>query len=178
MLIYMLLYSIYLCFLRTAYATMLRKHLRKAHNSNRLTNTTENLTTESAEPLKGVTMSPCTPLMSVPYSTSPACQSSPPRPSPPPRPSSPPRAMSPRRSYNPVDYSKDVKLFACQMCTMKFVKLINLYKHLHIQHAGSDITRVSKLIGLGQDTSLFMTPWVLTAMYPGQGPWEVVHSQV
>ncbi|XP_067675151.1 uncharacterized protein [Haliotis asinina] len=33
-----------------------------------------------------------------------------------------------------TDYSTKDKIFACKHCTMKFSKLINLYKHLHTQH--------------------------------------------
>ncbi|XP_071114164.1 uncharacterized protein [Haliotis cracherodii] len=33
-----------------------------------------------------------------------------------------------------TDYSTKDKIFACNHCTMKFSKLINLYKHLHTQH--------------------------------------------
>ena len=32
------------------------------------------------------------------------------------------------------DYSSHEKIFACNHCSMKFSKLINLYKHLHTQH--------------------------------------------
>ena len=32
------------------------------------------------------------------------------------------------------DYSSQEKIFACNHCSMKFSKLINLYKHLHGQH--------------------------------------------
>ena len=39
-----------------------------------------------------------------------------------------------KKKYEPVDYSGKEKLFTCNHCTMKFVKLINLYKHLRIQH--------------------------------------------
>ncbi|XP_060085108.1 uncharacterized protein LOC132564471 isoform X2 [Ylistrum balloti] len=33
-----------------------------------------------------------------------------------------------------TDYSSQEKIFACNHCTMKFAKLLNLYKHLHAQH--------------------------------------------
>ncbi|KAK7491354.1 hypothetical protein BaRGS_00017455 [Batillaria attramentaria] len=33
-----------------------------------------------------------------------------------------------------ADYTSEEKIFACNHCTMKFAKLINLYKHLHTQH--------------------------------------------
>lgn len=32
------------------------------------------------------------------------------------------------------DYSSQEKIFACNHCSMKFSKLLNLYKHLHAQH--------------------------------------------
>ena len=32
------------------------------------------------------------------------------------------------------DYSSQEKIFACNHCSMKFAKLLNLYKHLHAQH--------------------------------------------
>ena len=32
-----------------------------------------------------------------------------------------------------ADYTSEEKIFACNHCTMKFSKLINLYKHLHTQ---------------------------------------------
>lgn len=35
---------------------------------------------------------------------------------------------------NKADYSSQEKIFACNHCSMKFAKLINLYKHLHSQH--------------------------------------------
>ncbi|KAL3882453.1 hypothetical protein ACJMK2_028791 [Sinanodonta woodiana] len=36
--------------------------------------------------------------------------------------------------FDKADYSSTDKIFACNHCTMKFVKLINLYKHLYTQH--------------------------------------------
>ncbi|XP_069138953.1 uncharacterized protein [Argopecten irradians] len=33
-----------------------------------------------------------------------------------------------------TDYSSQEKIFACNHCSMKFAKLLNLYKHLHAQH--------------------------------------------
>ncbi|CAL1534477.1 unnamed protein product, partial [Lymnaea stagnalis] len=33
-----------------------------------------------------------------------------------------------------ADFSSGDKIFACNHCTMRFAKLINLYKHLHTQH--------------------------------------------
>ncbi|KAK6170765.1 hypothetical protein SNE40_019077 [Patella caerulea] len=39
-------------------------------------------------------------------------------------------------SNEKADYSSEEKIFACNHCTMKFSKLINLYKHLHTQHRG------------------------------------------
>ena len=57
-----------------------------------------------------------------------------------------PRAMSPRRYYKPADYSSKIKRFGCQLCTMRFSILINLYKHLHLQHPRSTITRVSIIL--------------------------------
>ncbi|XP_025097733.1 zinc finger and BTB domain-containing protein 11-like isoform X2 [Pomacea canaliculata] len=39
-----------------------------------------------------------------------------------------------QRPLDKADYSSDEKIFACNHCTMKFAKLINLYKHLHTQH--------------------------------------------
>ena len=39
-----------------------------------------------------------------------------------------------RRKYTPSDYSQKEKVFSCTHCTMKFAKLINLYKHLQVQH--------------------------------------------
>ena len=39
-----------------------------------------------------------------------------------------------KKKYEPSDFTSKEKLFACNHCTMKFAKLINLYKHLHGQH--------------------------------------------
>lgn len=38
------------------------------------------------------------------------------------------------KKYDKADFSSRDKIFACNHCTMKFAKLINLYKHLHTQH--------------------------------------------
>ncbi|XP_067946169.1 uncharacterized protein [Watersipora subatra] len=37
--------------------------------------------------------------------------------------------------YQPPDYSEKPKSFACTHCTMRFVRLLSLYKHLHTQHS-------------------------------------------
>ncbi|XP_059179149.1 uncharacterized protein LOC131958249 [Physella acuta] len=37
-------------------------------------------------------------------------------------------------SKEKADFSSGDKIFACNHCTMRFAKLINLYKHLHTQH--------------------------------------------
>ena len=39
-----------------------------------------------------------------------------------------------RRKRNKSDFCTQEKHFACNFCTMKFTKLINLHKHVHIQH--------------------------------------------
>lgn len=39
------------------------------------------------------------------------------------------------KKYDPPDFTDKQKVFGCLHCTMKFCKLINLYKHLHAQHA-------------------------------------------
>lgn len=38
------------------------------------------------------------------------------------------------KQHDKSDYSSQEKIFACNHCSMKFSKLINLYKHLHGQH--------------------------------------------
>ncbi|XP_052810655.1 uncharacterized protein LOC128238602 [Mya arenaria] len=46
-------------------------------------------------------------------------------------------AKSPDQSFGPFehsDYSSQEKIFACNYCSMKFSRLINLYKHLYAQH--------------------------------------------
>ncbi len=40
----------------------------------------------------------------------------------------------PRKKLQTVSYDNQEKVFACNFCSMKFLKLINLYKHVHIQH--------------------------------------------
>lgn len=41
---------------------------------------------------------------------------------------------SEKKADQSSDYSSQEKIFACNHCSMKFAKLINLYKHLHAQH--------------------------------------------
>ena len=36
--------------------------------------------------------------------------------------------------FDQADYSSNDRIFACNHCTMRFAKLINLYKHLYSQH--------------------------------------------
>ena len=51
-----------------------------------------------------------------------------------------------RKKYEPADFSTREKVFSCIHCTMKFAKLINLYKHLAVQHkvgsAGSTVDAI------------------------------------
>ena len=37
------------------------------------------------------------------------------------------------KAVEKADYTSEEKIFACNHCSMKFSKLINLYKHLHTQ---------------------------------------------
>ena len=46
----------------------------------------------------------------------------------------PTRKAATRKKYEPADFSSREKVFSCIHCTMKFAKLINLYKHLSVQH--------------------------------------------
>lgn len=39
-----------------------------------------------------------------------------------------------RNPFEQADYSSTDRIFACNHCTMRFAKLINLYKHLYSQH--------------------------------------------
>ncbi len=39
-----------------------------------------------------------------------------------------------KKKYLPADFSSREKVFSCAHCTMRFAKLINLYKHLKVQH--------------------------------------------
>jgi hypothetical protein len=40
-----------------------------------------------------------------------------------------------KKKYAKADFTNLPKIFNCQYCTMRFSKLINLYKHIHGQHA-------------------------------------------
>lgn len=45
-----------------------------------------------------------------------------------------PGVFGSKKKYKPADFSNREKVFFCIHCTMKFAKLINLYKHLAVQH--------------------------------------------
>ncbi|XP_064629086.1 uncharacterized protein LOC135488411 [Lineus longissimus] len=46
-----------------------------------------------------------------------------------------PRTVYKKKKYAKSDFSTVPKIFNCEYCTMRFAKLLNLYKHVHGQHA-------------------------------------------
>ena len=44
----------------------------------------------------------------------------------------------PKRRTPLTDFCNKEKLFACNFCTMSFAKLINLYKHIRVQHGNTE----------------------------------------
>ena len=61
-----------------------------------------------------------------------------------------------------ADYTSEEKIFACNHCTMKFSKLINLYKHLHTQV--SFCSRSTQLVQLLFLFVLVSMHWTLPAL--------------